>query len=260
MRLSGRRALVTGAGSGLGREIAQAWAREGTAVLCCDANLETASETAERIAEAGGAGAAIGMDVAKDGDIEAAVALCVEQFGGIDLVLNAAGIVRYQPIFETTRESFRQTIDVNLFGTFFVAQAAARQMVAQGTGGAIINIASIAGRHGAGMALQYSASKAAVINLTQSLAQAMIGHGINVNAIAPGYMQTAMWDQIKRTYAGGALGATGEDIDLNVCATIAAGRLGVPSDLCEAAIFLASEGARYVVGQTLNIDGGVEFN
>ncbi|NLR73479.1 glucose 1-dehydrogenase [Novosphingobium sp. ERN07] len=260
MRLSGRRALVTGAGSGLGQEISRAWAREGAAVLCTDLNPETASKTAARIVEEGGVGAAMGMDVAKDCDIEAAVASCVQQFGGIDLVLNAAGIVRYQPILETTRESFHQTIDVNLFGSFFVAQAAARRMVLQGTGGAIINIASIAGRHGAGMALQYSASKAAVINVTQSLAQALICHGINVNAIAPGYMQTAMWDQIKRNYAGGLLGVTGEDIDLNICATIAAGRLGVPSDLCEAAIFLAGDGARYVVGQTLNIDGGVEFN
>jgi NAD(P)-dependent dehydrogenase (short-subunit alcohol dehydrogenase family) len=260
MRLLGRRALVTGAGSGLGREIARAWALEGAAVLCTDMNFEAAAETAARITETGGTGAAVGMDVAKDGDIEAAVAACVQQFGGIDLVLNAAGIVRYQPVFETTRDSFRQTIDVNVFGTFFVAQAAARQMVVQGTGGAIINIASIAGRHGAGMAIQYSASKAAVINVTQSLAQALIGHGINVNVIAPGYMQTAMWDQIKRNYAGGPLGATGEDIDANICATIAAARLGVPSDLCEAAIFLASAGARYVVGQTLNIDGGVEFN
>ena len=257
MKLRARRALITGAGSGLGRAIAQAWAAEGARVLCADIDGDTAHETASLI---GAAGAATVLDVRSDAQIDAAVDLCCERFGGIDLVLNAAGILRYQPILETTRESFATTLDVNLLGLFMVSRAAARRMVSQGTGGAIINVASIAGRHGNFAALQYSASKAAVISVTQSMAQELVAHRINVNAIAPGYMQTGMWQEIQRQYAGGPLGADAAEIDANVASTVAAGRLGVPDDLSGTAVFLASEDARYIVGQTLNVDGGVEYN
>lgn len=257
MRLKGRRALVTGAGSGIGREIAKAWAEEGASVLCADINGDTAAATAAAIGEAA---TATTLDVAQQDQIEAAVALCCDRFGGIDLLLNAAGILRYQPILETTRETFQQTIDVNLFGVFFTAQAAAKRMIAQGCGGSIINIASIAGRHGVYTAMQYCASKAAVINVTQSMAQELAVHGINVNAIAPGYMQTGMWEEIHRQYAGGPFGATPAEIDATIVSTVAAKRLGVARDLCGTAVFLASEDSRYVVGQTLNVDGGAEYN
>lgn len=249
MRLKGRSALITGAARGIGRAFAEAYAREGARVAVAD--IHGAEETSAQIPGA----YAVTMDVTDQGSIDAAVARVVEVAGGIDILLNNAAAFDLAPIVEITRESYQRIMDINVGGTLFPLQAVARQMIAQGRGGRIINMASQAGRRGEALVGVYCASKAAVISLTQSAGLDLIRHGIKVNAIAPGVVDTPMWDQVD------ALFARYENLPLGakkrqVGQAVPHGRMGRPEDLTGMAIFLASDEADYIVAQTYNVDGG----
>lgn len=260
MRLSGKTALITGAASGIGKAIAQRFGGAGAYVICADLNGEAAEATASTIRASGGEAIAHGCDVTNEKDIAALMALAKQHRGGLDILVNAAGIMRAEPVLETTRASMQALFDVNVFALVFLTQAAAKLMIAGGRGGRVINLASIAGRQGSAGTMQYCASKAAVISITQSCAQGLAPHGIAVNALAPGYIQTPMWSQVQGLFTADASGVTAEQFDSHLAATVAAGRLGDPGDVAGVALFLASDDAGYVVGQTINVDGGVCFN
>jgi NAD(P)-dependent dehydrogenase (short-subunit alcohol dehydrogenase family) len=187
--------------------------------------------------------------------IDAALAQVVAKTGKIDILLNNAALFDAAETVDITRESYERLYAVNVAGTLFTMQAAARQMIAQGHGGKIINMASQAGRRGESLVLVYCSTKAAVISMTQSAGLNLIKYGINVNAIAPGVVDGAHWEHVDAMFAkleGKALGQKKTE----VAAGVPAGRFAVPADLSGMAVFLASAEADYIVSQTYNVDGG----
>jgi NAD(P)-dependent dehydrogenase (short-subunit alcohol dehydrogenase family) len=252
-RLNGKSAIITGSARGVGRAFAEAYVREGaTAVAIADIDFERASATA---AEIGPAAYAVRIDVSSQDSIDAAVAACVERAGGIDILVNNAAIFDMAPIVEITRKSYQRVFDINVAGCFFTLQAVAKQMIAQGRGGKIINMASQAGRRGEALVGVYCASKAAVISITQSAGLDLIKHGIHVNGIAPGVVGTEMWDEVDALFAKYENRPIGEKKRL-VGEAVPQGRMGRAEDLAGMAIFLASAEADYIVAQTYNVDGG----
>ena len=252
MRLEGKVAVVTGGARGIGRAIAQGYAREGAVVAIADRLEETAEETARAI---GDLAFAVPVDVTDGDSIEALVERVAERAGGIDILVNNAAVFDLEPLLEVTRASYDRVFDVNVKGLLFTLQAVARRMVAQGRGGKIINIASQAGRRGEALVAVYCASKTAVISLTQSAGLALIEHRINVNAIAPGVVDTDMWERVDALFAKHEGLPIGEK-KRQVGEAVPYGRMGVPGDHVGAAIFLACPDSDYVVAQTLNVDGG----
>lgn len=252
-RLSGKSAMITGSARGIGRAFAEAYLREGaTAVAIADIDFDRASATA---AELGPAAYAVQIDISDQSSIDAAIAACVERAGGIDILVNNAAIFDLAPIIEISRESYQRVFDINVGGTLFTMQAVAKQMIAQGRGGKIINMASQAGRRGEPLVGVYCASKAAVISLTQSAGLDLIKHGINVNGIAPGVVGSEMWDEVDALFAKYENRPLGEKKKL-VGEAVPFGRMGRAEDLTGMAVFLASAEADYIVAQTYNVDGG----
>jgi len=251
-RLEGKSALITGSARGIGRAFAEAYVREGARVAIADINLERASATAQEI---GPAAYAVQMDVTQQASIDAAIAICVKEAGGVDILVNNAALFDLQPIVEITRESYDRLFSINVAGTLFTLQAAAKQMIAQARGGKIINMASQAGRRGEALVGVYCATKAAVISLTQSAGLNLIKHGINVNAIAPGVVDGEHWDGVDALFAKYENRPLGEKKRL-VGAEVPFGRMGTADDLTGMAIFLASQESNYIVAQTYNVDGG----
>ncbi|MBP1807045.1 L-iditol 2-dehydrogenase [Rubellimicrobium aerolatum] len=251
-RLEGRSALVTGAARGIGAAIARAYAREGATVAVADLSLDACRATAEGI---GPAAYPIVIDVTRQDSIDAALATVVERAGGIDILVNNAGVYDMDPVPSMTRASFDRLFAVNVAGTLFTLQAAARAMIAQGRGGKIVNMASQAGRRGEALSPVYCATKAAVISLTQSAGLDLIRHRINVNAIAPGVVESEMWDHVDALFARHEGLAPGEK-KRQVGAAVPLGRMGVPEDMTGMAVLLASPESDYIVAQTFNVDGG----
>jgi NAD(P)-dependent dehydrogenase (short-subunit alcohol dehydrogenase family) len=252
MRLEGRTAIITGAARGIGRAIAQRYAAEGARVAVADLLIDEALATARAIGEQA---IAVGVDVAKRASIEAMVNETVAAFGPPDILVNAAAIYGMAPLAEITEADFDRQFAVNVRGLLFATQAVAARMIAAGKRGKIINFSSQAGRRGEAHVAVYCATKAAVISLTQSCGQELIRHGINVNAIAPGVIDTPMWDEVDALFARYEGRAIGEKKKL-VGAAVPFGRMGLPEDVTGAAVFLASADADYIVAQTLNVDGG----
>jgi D-sorbitol dehydrogenase (acceptor) len=251
-RLEGKSALITGSARGIGRAFAEAYVREGARVAIADINIERAAATASEI---GPAAYAVQMDVTRQDSIDAAIGACVKQAGGLDILVNNAALFDLAPIVEITRESYDRLFSINVAGTLFTMQAAAKQMIAQGRGGKIVNMASQAGRRGEALVAVYCATKAAVISLTQSAGLNLIRHGINVNAIAPGVVDGEHWDGVDALFAKYENRPLGEKKRL-VGAEVPFGRMGTADDLTGMAIFLASQESNYVVAQTYNVDGG----
>ena len=252
MRLEGKSALITGAARGIGKGFAEAYVREGARVAIADINIDAARETALEI---GDAAYAIELDVTRQASIDAAIASVVDTAGKLDILINNAALFDASETQDITRESYDRLYAVNVAGTLFTMQAAARQMIAQGHGGKIINMASQAGRRGESLVLVYCSTKAAVISMTQSAGLNLIKHGINVNAIAPGVVDGAHWEHVDSMFAkleGKPLGQKKAEVE----AGVPAGRFAVPADLTGMAIFLASDDANYIVSQTYNVDGG----
>lgn len=251
-RLEGKCALITGAARGIGLAFAKAYIAEGARVALADIDSERAGSEAARLGEAA---IAVKMDVTQQDSIDAAVEATVAQFGRIDILINNAAIFTAAPITEITRADYARCFDINVAGTLFTMQAVARHMIARGGGGRIINMASQAGRRGEALVGVYCASKAAIISLTQSAGLNLIGHGINVNAIAPGVVDGEHWDGVDAFFAKYEGKAPGQK-KREVGAAVPYGRMGVVGDLTGMAVFLASAEADYIVAQTYNVDGG----
>ena len=252
MKLKDKVAIVTGGARGIGAAICRRYAEEGARVVVADLLMVEARGLA---AEIGRGAFAVELNVTKQSSIDAAVAAVVAQAGGIDILVNNAGIFEMAPILEITEASWDKQFAVNTKGLLFMLQACARAMVEQGRGGKIVNFASQAGRRGEGLVAVYCASKAAVISLTQSAGLDLIKYKINVNGIAPGVIDTPMWDHVDAQFAKYANRPIGEKKRL-VGEAVPYGRMGNPEDMVGAAVFLASQDADYIVAQTLNVDGG----
>jgi D-sorbitol dehydrogenase (acceptor) len=251
-RLAGKSALITGAARGIGRAFAEAYVREGATVCIGDINLDAAKKAADEI---GDAAYAVSLDVTDLASIEAAVKAVENRTGGLDILINNAALFDAAPIVEITKASYDRLFAVNVAGTLFTMQAAARSMIARGKGGKIINMASQAGRRGEALVAVYCATKAAVISLTQSAGLDLIKHGINVNAIAPGVVDGEHWDGVDALFAKYENRPLGEKKRL-VGEAVPFGRMGKAEDLTGMAVFLASAEAEYIVAQTYNVDGG----
>jgi NAD(P)-dependent dehydrogenase (short-subunit alcohol dehydrogenase family) len=290
-RLLGKVAIVTGAGQGIGRGIALRLAREGADVVVAEYNPETAAGAAREIKGTGQRALAYPVDVTDVGAVRQMVDDVVAEFGHVDILVNNAGVVQTKPMMDLTEKDWDHVIDVNQRGSFFCLQAVAAQMITQlpeelkasqspadvisikeegavrgavetgamGSYGKIVNLSSIAGRRGRPLSTPYAASKAAIINITQSAALALAPYRINVNAVCPGIVPTPMWDQIDKDRAqlfdakpGDAVAAFVQTIPLKRAATA--------EDIAGAVAFFCSPDSDYITGQTLNVDGGYEMN
>jgi NAD(P)-dependent dehydrogenase (short-subunit alcohol dehydrogenase family) len=255
-RLAGKRTLVTGAGSGIGRVAARRFAELGAAVLCVDRDAEGAAETARSIGEGARACTA---DVSREEDTERMVAECVEAFGGLDVLFANAGIAGVGTGADTTLEDWNRVVAVNLTGVFLSNKYALRRLRAQGGGGSIVNQASVGGLAGVAGIAPYAAAKAGVIGLTRQLAAEYGPEGIRVNALCPGTVPTPL---VRATYAerGGYGTNTGETpdetLELQRTRRFPLGRLGTEDDIAMAAVFLASDESTWVTGQAWAVDGG----
>ncbi len=251
-RLEGKSALITGAARGIGRGFAEAYVREGATVAIGDINLDAAKTAAQEI---GDAAYAVHLDVTRQDSIDTAISAVAKRAGKLDILVNNAALFDAAETVDITRESYEKLYSVNVAGTLFTMQAAARQMIAQGHGGKIINMASQAGRRGESLVLVYCSTKAAVISMTQSAGLNLIKHGINVNAIAPGVVDGEHWDHVDSMFAKLEGKEPGQK-KAEVAAGVPAGRFATPDDLTGMAVFLASDEADYIVAQTYNVDGG----
>jgi glucose 1-dehydrogenase len=244
-RLAGKAAIVTGAGSGIGRAIALGYLAEGASVLMADLDEDTARETAELGQHEASGAEVCRVDVADGESVRAMVSLAEARFGRLDILVHCAGIIHRTEFLDLTEEIFDRVVAVNLRGTFLCGLYAARRMAALG-GGAIVNFASVNAEVAASNTAAYCASKGGVQMLTRSMAVSLAPHKIRVNAIGPGTTRTNInRDRLDRP---GALEAEARRIPL--------GRVGVPDDLVGPAIFLASDDAAYITGHTLFVDGG----
>lgn len=252
MKLENKIAVVTGGARGIGRAIAERYVAEGAKVAVADLLGDEASALATSL---GDAAMAVPLDVTSMESIDAMVKAVVDRFGGIDILVNNAAIFDLAPILEITERSYDRLFAVNVKGLLFTMLAVARQMVAQGRGGKIINMSSQAGRRGEPLVGVYCASKAAVISITQSAGLDLIKHRINVNGIAPGVVDTPMWNEVDAMFAKYENLPPGEK-KRRVGEAVPFGRMGTPEDHAGAAVFLASADSDYVVAQTLNVDGG----
>ncbi len=244
LSLAGKRAVITGAGSGIGREIAVRFGAAGAAVAVCDVVKEAADKVAAEIAGAGRQARAYAIDVS---DFAAVQQLCervAADLGGIDILVNNAGITRDNLLLRMTEEEFDRVIAVNLKGTFDFTKACFRGMM-KNRWGRIINIASVIGQMGNAGQANYAAAKAGIIGLTKSAARELASRNITVNAVAPGYIATAMTEK---------LDAAARDAYI---AAIPLKRVGTPEDVANVCFFLASDLASYITGQVLRVDGGL---
>ncbi len=252
MRLQGKTAIVTGGARGIGAAVAEGYAKEGARVCVADLSFGEADALAQKI---GNGAFAYALNVTKLDEIRACVAECEKRFGGIDILVNNAAVFDMAPWGEITEKSYHFVFDVNVKGLVFMLQEVAESMKRRGQGGKIINFASQAGRRGEPLVAVYCASKAAVISLTQSAGLALIPHRINVNGIAPGVVDTPMWEHVDGLFAKYENRPLGEKKRL-VGEGVPYGRMGRPEDHVGCAVFLASSESDYVVAQTYNVDGG----
>jgi len=257
-KLAGKVAVITGAAGGIGLAIATRYVAEGAYVALADINGEAAERAAKRLREQAGPQArvlAVTLDVTSSVSRQSMLECVQAQLGPIDILVNNAAVFAMAPVLEVSEGMLRHQLAVNVEGLFFTLQTVARTMVERGQGGKIINMASQAGRRGEALVSAYCASKAAVISLTQSCGLDLIRHGINVNGIAPGVVDTPMWDQVDALFAHYEQRPPGEKKRL-VGEAVPYGRMGKPDDHVGAAVFLACEDSDFVVAQTLNVDGG----
>ena len=245
--LSGKTAIVTGGGKGIGRQMAEGLAEAGANIVVCARNAERCEQAASELSKRGVKTLGLGCDVRDPDQVQAAVARTVADFGGVDVLVNNAGVVWGATAEDMPLEGWQKVVDVNLTGVFLFSQAAGRTMI-DGDGGSIVNIASVAGLHGAppeiANTVVYHATKGGVIAFTRDLAWKWATHGIRVNAIAPGWFPSDM--------ANFVLDHAGDEL----VRRIPLGRFGGPDDLRGPVVFLASEAAAYVTGHTLVVDGG----
>ncbi len=243
--LSGRTALVTGASSGLGRHFAGTLARAGASVIVAARRQDSLEELRDEIARAGGTAFAVMLDVTDAASIRQAMADALAHAGNLDILVNNAGVTVTKPVTDVTEEDWNRVVDTNLKGAFFVAQAAAQAMRAQGSGGAIVNVGSILGLRVASHVAAYIASKAGLVHLTRAMALELARYRVRVNALCPGYIETDLNRDFFASDAGKAL-----------IKRIPQRRLGRAQDLDGALLLLCSDAGSYMTGAVLAVDGG----
>lgn len=251
-RVAGKVALVSGAGSGIGRAAAQLFAEEGAAVAVLDLCRDAAEETVASIRSAGGCATALRADVAVAGDVAAAVDAAASALGRLDIVYNNAGVDSRGSVTEVAEEDWDRTFAVNVKGTYLLSRAAIPHLVRVG-GGSIINQGSVAALVGVANFAAYCAAKGAVVALTRSMAIDLAGDRIRVNAVCPGTVHTALIEPLLRARGNGDLAA-------GLAMTVAKypiGRLGTPDEIARVALFLASDDSSFVTGATITADGGM---
>ncbi|HEV2743843.1 MAG TPA: SDR family NAD(P)-dependent oxidoreductase [Rubrobacter sp.] len=255
MLLEGKRAFVSGGASGIGLAVARRYGEEGARVVIGDVRAGEAEEAADGLREAGLEAAAVAVDVTDEASVEEAARVCDEAHGGTDILVANAGIIRPTPVLETEREDWERVLSVNLTGAFLVCKAFGRRMVERGAGGRIIVTSSLFGRRGGRENGSYSASKFGAIGLVESLAPELAPHGILVNAVCPGQVDT---DLIRRFIEerAGVRGISRDEMEREVTGRIPVGRMANPEEIADAFVFFASDLSRYVVGQSLVVDGG----
>ena len=247
MLLDGQVAFITGArrgGKGIGRAIALALAKEGAKIVIADFVAENAELVAQDVKNAGGEALAVQGSVSDTDDVEKMVQAAIDEFGQIDILVNNAGITRDNLMLRMSEEDWDMVLDTNLKGVFNCTKAVSKLMMRQRSG-RIINMASIMGLVGNAGQANYSASKGGVIALTKSTAKELGSRGINVNAIAPGFIQTVMTDEMP------------EQAKADITSQIPLRRLGTPDDVAGVVLFLCSEQAGYITGQVIAVDGGI---
>lgn len=241
MRFEGKVVAVTGASRGIGREIALQFGQEGARVACLATRVENAAPTAEAI---GPSARAFGCDVSDSGQVEAAFAQIEAELGPVQILVNNAGVTRDTLLMRMSEEDFDKVLDVNLKGAWRCVKAVIRPMM-KARWGRIVNVSSIVGLSGAAGQANYAASKAGLIGLTLSVAKELGSRGITCNAVAPGFIETEMTAELA------------EEFRNKVVETAPLGRLGTGADVAGAVLFLASDSASYMTGQTLVVDGGL---
>ncbi len=253
--LSGKAALVTGGGMGIGQSICLRLAEAGASVMLTDINMELANQTVEQIKAAGGTAQAIQADGGSAADAKKSVQATVEAFGSINIIVNNAGIYPVSPVMETTEGLVDKVLGLNLKGPFLYSQAAAEEMIKAGNGGKIINMASVDGMRPTGFLVHYNASKGGVIMLTKAMALELAPHQILVNAVAPGGILTpgtmVTGDQMQKA-TGKSLEKMAEDLFVRM----PLGRMGEPDEVAKIVLFLASGAADYMTGEVVVVDGG----
>jgi len=246
--MQGKVALITGGTSGIGRDTAVLFAKHGAKVVITGRREAEGNETIALVKAAGGEGLFVKSDVSKSADVETAVHKTVEKFGRLDLAFNNAGIEgKWKPIIEQTEEDWDTVIDINLKGTWLCLKLEIQQMLKQGSGGAIVNMSSVAGLMGAGGAGVYVASKHGVIGLTRTAALEYATKGIRVNAVCPAVIETAMAD---RAFGDPAVGK-------RILAQHPIGRFGKPTEIAEAVLWLCSNKSSFMTGHYIVLDGGL---
>lgn len=254
-RLAGRHALLTGVAGGIGLSVLGAYLREGARCTAVDMGREPSQALQQLMGAYPESLHYVSADVSDLARIEGMMKAATDHFGPVQVLFNNAATFTMGPLLEQGPAEFDFVFNVNVKGMFFVMQAVLKQMVSHDIQGAVVNMASQAGRRGEALVAHYCATKAAVISYTQSAALAVAPNHIRVNGIAPGVIDTPMWgkvDALFAKYEGLAVGEKKRQVGL----AVPLGRMGDPSDLDGAAVFLASDEARYVTAQTLNVDGG----
>jgi meso-butanediol dehydrogenase / (S,S)-butanediol dehydrogenase / diacetyl reductase len=253
-RLNGRSIVVTGAASGIGAAIARGCALEAAQVVIADLDVDGGESVAKSIRSAGGSCISTRVDVVDRSSVQAAIATAVRDFGRLDVMFNNAGMNEPMRFLDVTEDNFSAVMMVNALGVLIGTQEAAKQFLAQGTPGKIVNTASIAGRTGFADFAPYSASKAAVISLTQAAARSLARDQITVNAFAPGVVATPLWTKLDADLDAMGAGDSGFD---SMAGQILLGRPAQPQDIVPTAIFLAAADSDYITGQVIPIEGGM---
>ncbi|CAG7659082.1 SDR family NAD(P)-dependent oxidoreductase [Paenibacillus allorhizosphaerae] len=246
MRLSGKVALITGGSHGIGQAVAILFAREGAKVALCGRGKEALDETVKRIGEAGGEALAFETDVSDNGQVDRLIDGVVGQWGRIDIAVNNAGICEVTPFLDIAEEQWDRHMNINLKGAFLVSQRVAREMVRQGGGGSIIQMSSVNGVQAEAGQAHYNVTKGGMINLSMSMALELAAHGIRVNALCPGFIETRLTKPLIDNPPAIA----------DYLRTVPMNRVGQPEEIASAALFLASDESSYMTGTSMVVDGG----